>query len=893
MNRTRSQQIEEVLQAALDLAPAQRAAFLDEKCGDAELRREVEQLLRRRENSEDFIKFPLSSGSLPADSIAGNKSDDSCDESNEEDAFIGKQVGAFRLIRELGRGGMGAVYLAERADGEFDQQVAVKFIKRGMDTDLILRRFRNERQILAALSHPNIARILNGGTTDDGLPYFVMEYVAGEPLYHFCDKRKLSITDRLKLFRQVCDAVNEAHRNLVVHRDLKPSNILVKPNGTPKLLDFGIAKILDPELADATIEPTATQMRLMTPEYASPEQVCGEPVAPTSDIYSLGVLLYELLTGHRPYRFKRRAIHEIARVVCEQTPEAPSESLTREDNLVPTKEDGKTTGEIVFNSRSANLETLRRQMMGDLDKIVLKALRKDPAERYQTAAELGDDIERFLEKLPVKAESFSAQIKPAHQTPEKNSIAILPFRNIGGTLATGETGEEFLGVGLADSIVLRLSNVRRLVVRPTSSVIRFENTGEDSFEIGRELGVEYVVSGNIRRAGKRIRVTAQLLNVADNSTRWAESFDEDFTDVLELEDSISEKVAKSLIPRLTGEERSRLEKRGTNDPQAYEAYLRGRYFWNQFTPESLPKAFASFQTAIDLDPNYALAYVGLTDFYIWANIYGMIGSAESIPKAEAAARRAIEIGNGLGEAYASLGLVQSNRLNWSEAEILYLRALELSPNYAHAHEWYSALLVGTGRYEQGVEEIKRAEQLDPLSLRTKTLTSWTLYQARHFEEALARAKQVIDLDKNYPQGYAQMSINLLMLGRTEEALANMRKFDEMIQGSAIAKYQLCFTLVAAGRREEAKAVLEEVKAQAAAGYVKPYFLAMACAALDERDLAIEYFEKSFDEDEPWLLWLPTEPLLDDLRTDPRFAPLLRRTNNPFAISQAEKIENRA
>jgi serine/threonine protein kinase len=248
----------------------------------------------------------------------------------EKDPMIGRRLGAYRIEREIGRGGMGAVYEAIRADNEFNKRAAIKLVKRGMDTDFILRRFRKERQILAALDHPHIGGLLDGGTTEDGLPYFVMEYIEGQPLYSYCDTHELSITERLKLFRSICDAVNYAHQKQVVHRDIKPSNVLVTSDGVPKLLDFGIAKLLNPQIAgDITHDPTATAMRLMTPEYASPEQVQGAPTNPTTDVYSLGVLLYELLTGHRPYRLVNRAPHEIARVICEESPAPPSIIITR------------------------------------------------------------------------------------------------------------------------------------------------------------------------------------------------------------------------------------------------------------------------------------------------------------------------------------------------------------------------------------------------------------------------------------------------------------------------------------------------------------------------------------------------------------------------------------
>src|ERR1051325_3123899 len=397
MTPERWQQVEEIFQAAVDMQPAERQQYVSKACADdPTLKNEVEALLAQHDSASGLLEKPLY-GSTELSVIESFSYDD-------EDPMIGRRLGAYRIEREIGRGGMGAVYEALRVDNEFTLRVAIKLVKRGMDTDFILRRFRKERQILAALDHPHIARLLDGGTTDDGLPYFVMEYIEGQPLYRYCDAHNLTIIERLKLFRGVCDAVHYAHQKQVIHRDIKPSNVLVTSEGVTKLLDFGIAKLLNPELAgDITHDPTATAMRLMTPEYASPEQVQGSPTTPSTDVYSLGVLLYELLTGHRPYRLVNRAPHEIARVICEEAPAPPSIIITRAEDLLPSLYTGDeaTTMQKLYFTRGSTLETLRRALAGDLDNIVLQALRKEPEWRYQTAADLRDDITRYLEGRPI------------------------------------------------------------------------------------------------------------------------------------------------------------------------------------------------------------------------------------------------------------------------------------------------------------------------------------------------------------------------------------------------------------------------------------------------------------------------------------------------------------
>jgi len=382
------------------------------------------------------------------------------------DPLIGVRLGAYRIERQVGRGGMGAVYEARRVDQEFNKRVAIKLVKRGMDTDFILRRFRKERQILAALDHPHIALLLDGGTTPDGLPYFVMEFIEGRPLYRYCDERQLSIAERLKLFQAICDAIHYAHQKQVVHRDIKPSNVLVTSEGVPKLLDFGIAKLLNPEIAgDITHDPTATAMRLMTPEYASPEQVQGAPTSPTTDVYSLGVLLYELLTGHRPYRLRNRAPHEIARVICEEMPAPLSVVITRPDDLLlpaPTGDESATLVNL-YSNRGATLESLHKEFSGDLDEIVMRSLRKEQEWRYQSAEDLRDDISNYLAGRPISTLAevpFAPGLSRLEPTPNENSLAVLPLKLFDLDQGTG-SGPDYLGTGLADALIARLGGVRR------------------------------------------------------------------------------------------------------------------------------------------------------------------------------------------------------------------------------------------------------------------------------------------------------------------------------------------------------------------------------------------------------------------------------------------------
>jgi len=409
MPTDRWQEIEQLCNQALTLTEDQRGAFLQSACaGDDELRREVESLLAFQKRAENFIETPAFDQAAKAIAESGYESRAAAT------ARIGRMVSHYRIVERLGYGGMGEVYRAVRADDQYQKLVALKLVRSDFDTQFIQERFKNERQILAGLEHPNIGRLIDGGTTEDGLPYFVMELVEGEPIDRYCESHRLSTIQRLALFRSVCSAVHYAHQHLVVHRDIKPSNILVTAEGVPKLLDFGIAKITDPEHFPRAMEPTATAMRMMTPEYASPEQIRGEAITTASDVYSLGVLLYYLLTGHLPYRLSTGAPHEIARAICEVDPEKPSAAMKRVEE-VPGSEGKllKLTPERVSETREGQPEKLYRLLQGDLDQIVLKAIRKEKDQRYSSVEQLSEDIDRYLDGQPVLARKATLRYRGA------------------------------------------------------------------------------------------------------------------------------------------------------------------------------------------------------------------------------------------------------------------------------------------------------------------------------------------------------------------------------------------------------------------------------------------------------------------------------------------------
>jgi eukaryotic-like serine/threonine-protein kinase len=393
MTPERWQQVKRLLEAALERQGSERKAFFNEVCaGDPELRSEVESLLAYEEEVNSFLEVPA---------VALQAKDLQNPQQDQPEKFIG----AYQVLKRIGHGGMGDVFLAVRADDQYRKRVAIKLLRYGMDSEQVIARFRYERQILASLDHPNIGRLFDGGTTKGGLPYFVMEYIEGQSIHTYCDANKLTTVERLQLFQKVCSAVHYAHQNLIVHRDIKPGNILVTSDGTPKLLDFGIAKLLNPELYAHSMQPITINLHPMTPDYASPEQVKGQAVTTVSDVYSLGVLLYELLTGHRPYRVQNFTPQEIERVVCHQEPEKPSTAVNRCEDIVTADGAAKTTltPESVSKTREGQPDRLRRKLEGDLDNIVLMAMRKEPNRRYISVEQFSEDIRRHLQGRPVIA----------------------------------------------------------------------------------------------------------------------------------------------------------------------------------------------------------------------------------------------------------------------------------------------------------------------------------------------------------------------------------------------------------------------------------------------------------------------------------------------------------
>jgi eukaryotic-like serine/threonine-protein kinase len=927
-------QVEKIFNSALDRPIDERDAFLTEACGDDQsLRREVEYLMDCCEQAGDFMESPAAYSDAPAhDEVV----------TAQFDTMAGRQVGAYKLVREIGRGGMGAVYLAVRADNQFRQRAAIKLVKRGMDTDFVIRRFRNERQILAALNHPNIARLLDGGATDDGLPYFVMEYIDGIPIHRYCDTRRLTIAERLSLFRQVCAAVHYAHERQVIHRDIKPGNILVTEDGAPKLLDFGIAKILDPDLTPDTVDPTATAMLLMTPEYASPEQARGEHVTAATDQYSLGVLLYELLTGHRPYKLSSRAPHEIARIISEEEPEKPSAVVTRAREM--TASDGKRkivlTPEEIGLDRNTPPDELRRALTDGLDDVVMRALRKSPQLRYDSTRDFSQDINRYLQGLPVSTPAyvrtterfFDAETASPPLTPEPDrepedtspiieiaiskraawrasvvsaaaialvvavafffyfrsraprqqtgavaaSVVVLPFK----PKAPSEA-DRLLGVGLADVVTSRLGQIKRLSVRPASASRRYLESDLDPRQIGAELGVEYVISGDLNHEEGRLSLELQAFGLRENKVLWRETIHSKLTDIATLQNTIALGIHRALAGRLESQGQMTFAKSDTENGEAYQLYLAGRYHLGKRSIEGLNEAIGRFDKAIEKDPKFALAYAGLADCYALLQFYEAPLASNGYQSARENALKALDLDDSLAEAHTSLAYVKFYfDRDHRGAEASFRRAIDLNPSYATAHHWLANALSAMRRHDESIAEIKEAERLDPRSAIIKAAAGMNYAYAGRFNSALDECRRALDLNPEMFQAHRIMRWVYQAMGRYDDALAAYQK-EKRSLGDAEGEWPVILAQlqVIGGRREEAQVSLKRGIAamkHIRDGDFQPFEIAIAYKLLGDRDRALEWLAKSEAVRTANFNYVLVEPRLDGIRSDPRFIGLVKK-----------------
>ena len=877
------QRVKEIFQQAVERDKIEQAALLDRVCaGDNRLRRWVEELLASDEGIGQCstIESRTESDEIPA--VVSQPDWLSLFRVRAESSMTGSLIGPYRVLREIGQGGMGAVYLAERADGQYRKSVAIKIVLPHLAAEDILRRFRNERQVLATLDHPNIARFLDGGATAEGLPYLVMDYVEGLEIDLWCNKHSLSLSDRLTLFQSVCAAVLYAHDKQVIHCDIKPRNILVTPDGTPKLLDFGIARVLDPEFS---LESSQTTMgvRPMTLEYASPEQVRGERASRRSDIYALGVVLFRLLTGQYPYSFQNLTIQQISRVICEQEPIRPSTAVAA------------SASEACGDSPTG----LRRKLIGDLDSIILKALHKEPEYRYQSAGELSEDIHRYLQDLPVQARKRDlsyrgrklvqrnaafimvaaaaalivltmVMVKDRLMKPRTSlSIAVLPLDNL-----SGDREQEYLADGITDELIGDLARIPSLQVISRTSTMTFKNVRRRLPEIARALGVQTIAEGSVLRTGNRIKISMRLVDGPKDQSFWAGSYEGELESLLGLQTKLAEAIAGEINVVLTAPDRARIFRQRRVNLDAYDLYLKGRHqYFSGYTQESTEKAIAYFQHALDVDPGYAPAYAALAECY-WGLSSVYYAPSDVMPKARWAALRALELDDGLAEAHAMLALVRSSfEFSRAEAERGFKRAIELKSSDALVHLFYGIHLVEVGSVDRAVIEVEQAKALDPISPFMSGYAALPLYFAHRYDETIRRLQPVVDLYPNYHQPHSFLALAYEQKGLWAQAAKEMERAYELDQDQE-GLAQLGHIYALSGRTEEARKVLRRLQEISQRRYVSAYNIAVLYAGLDQKDDAFYWLRKVEDDRSEWFAAVNVDPRLESLHSDPRFATVL-------------------
>ncbi|MCM3878229.1 MAG: tetratricopeptide repeat-containing serine/threonine-protein kinase [Thermoanaerobaculia bacterium] len=754
----------------------------------------------------------------------------------------GTRLGPYEILASLGAGGMGEVYRAK--DPRLAREVAIKVLPEDfLEGEERKIRFEREARLLAALNHPGIAAIYSFeeiSSSSPGSPrhILVMELVEGEGLDEKIRSGPLPLEACLTYAAQIAEALEAAHEKGIVHRDLKPANVRVTLKGRVKLLDFGLAKGGRASAARDDTEQTVSRVSapglvLGTVGYMSPEQVRGLPADARSDLFSLGAVLYEMLTGQRAFR-RETAAETLTAILREDPPETSSSST---------------------------------RMTPAVEAVVRQCLEKDPARRFSSAASLAVRLRELLETPGAGAPPRARRKKAI------DSVAVLPFVNAGG-----DADQDYLSDGLTERLIDTLSQLPKLRVMARSTVFRYKGRDADPLAAGRELDVRAVLTGRLRRNGDRLRVQAELVDVATGFRLWGSQHDRALEDLLEVEDAISREICEHLRFKLTRPERKRVGKQHTQNVEAYRFYLKGRFFWNKWTPDGMRAAIAFYERAIELDPSYALAWGGIADAWgVLGNIKA-VPPAQAFPRAKSAALKALELDPHLSEAHASLGFVRRFfDWEWSSAEREFLDSVRLNPGYATGRRWYGQFLSGMGRHGEAVAEVRIALDLDPLSVIIHTALGDVFFYARRYDDAIGMYRKALEMDPGFVAGHSDLARALEHSGRVEEAIRSYEKAVQLAGNStADPSIGLANAFAVGGRPREALDVLEELKRRREERYVSPWGLASIYARLGEAGAALEWLERAYDEHDSTLVWLKVHPRFDALRTDPRFTALLEK-----------------
>jgi len=733
-------------------------------------------------------------------------------------------AGRYQIIEELGKGGMGSVYKV--IDNELNEKVALKLLKPEIAADEeTIERFRNELKLTRKISHKNVCRMYHLGKIED-TQYITMEYVSGEDLKSLIKKiGQLPVTKAVSIAQQVCEGLAEAHKLGIVHRDLKPQNIMIDEAGNARIMDFGIARSLKAKGI------TEAGVMIGTPEYMSPEQVEGLETDHRSDLYSLGVILYEMVTGRVP--FEGTTTISIALKHKKETPSNPRE----------------------FNS----------QVPEDLSWMILRCMEKDKERRYQEAKELFTELGEIGSEKPETIRTSEMEWK--------NSIAVLPFSDL-----SPEKDQEYFCDGLSEEIINALTKIKDLRVVARTSAFSFKGEKMDVREIGQKLNAETVLEGSVRKAGNRLRITSQLINVVDGYHLWSEKYDRDLEDIFAIQDEVTLAIVDRLKGKLLGGEKAELTRRHTDNLEAYNLYLKGRHLLREMTKESLKKGIECLQKAIEIDPGYPMAYIGTASYYNNLGFYHFHPPKAAFPKAKEAAEKALAIDDSLAEAHAALAFFKMlYEWDWEGAEREYKRALELNPSYATGHNLYAHYLMIMGRTEEAMRENRQAQELNPLSRNVALMRANIIWNARQYDRSIEEFKKLLELNPTFYVAHYWLSYPYALKGMHDKAVATVEKAMALSGGGPPLIWTVFgFIHSVAGKREEAEKALDKMREQSKQTYVAPWMMAVVYAGFGEKDKAFELLEKSYKERDHWMTYLKVSPAVDNLRSDPRFKTLLKK-----------------